>query len=479
MRCAAVLCCCVVLLCSCSFLSHSAPLFSSFEIPASRLVSCLLLPFVAFCCFFRGRVERKRVRALALSQQEEKAKKAAEERAKVTDWKAEIERQAAEWRAEFLQKKEDEELERVMALQQTVEYLITQTMIAHKELPERGIPPKAKSAYQLEWEKLQSEDKSTSDGTDVDDLVLPDSNRSVEDELRGISTARKDDKQPEDKAVDKPTEDKVEDEAGSVSQEASDVATSFLEGLVAGAFDIIDKNEQERQTAHEISEQLLVNKRRGETSAALNDMIAKIQGNEKNKKTDNDRKGSSVIDEKKEKTILSTVMTEMIAQLETVALMATSVLKDEENESTASSVRQDDAPETKVDESDKATDKEKEEAGAGAGKEETKEKAAATRTEAEEEQESSQFRASLPQVEVDALAGFFADQRANVLTLQSEKSRLKSAIAKYKKKFEKKHGRAPGWHDRADAVKKNYEDYQEVRVCNCHLADNVCYLTLC
>ncbi len=81
-----------------------------------------------------------------------------------------------------------------------------------------------------------------------------------------------------------------------------------------------------------------------------------------------------------------------------------------------------------------------------------------------EELKSFHFRASLPQVEVDSLAGFFEDQRLAIRTLKTEKSRLKAVIIKWTQKFQKKHGRLPNWSEKKAKIGKTYDDYQEARV---------------
>lgn len=376
-----------------------------------RFELTVCLPLCA-CVPLRGRVDRKRVHALVLSQQEKKAKQEAEERAAVTDWKAEVERQAAEWRAEFLKKKEDAELEKVVALQQTIEHLIVQTMIANNELPDRSLPLKQKSAYQIEWEKLQSEDKQSSgDNSDSDDIVLPDSERSAEEELAG-----------------KKSDDK----------ESREVADAAVENVFTGAFEVIDQKEQVRQSENMAAEE---NAHRHETKAVLSDMLNSIINDHESGK---DRQATK----KKPEEIINALMEDMIAQLERMSLMAFSVLRDEENGTSAGA----DAPETKLE--DTKTELEAK----------TKEAANFSEQTAEEEEDTSNmFRASLPQVEVDAVSGFFEDQYAAIRTLRAEKSRLKSIIAKYKKKFEKKYGHIPGWNERTKEIKAIYEDYQEVR----------------
>jgi hypothetical protein len=384
-------------------------------------------------------VDRKRVQAMAKARQEEKDRQAAEERDAITDWKAEIERQAEEWRAEFLRKKEEAEIEEMMAVQQTLEYLIEQTMLANKELPEREIPKKQKSAYQIEWEKLQAEDASTTgNNTDADDVVHPDSDRRVEEELNAI-------------------EDEVGNSNEEAVKEANAVVTAIVRAIFFGAFEVIDKKARGKYVDRMKVEEEEI---RRETSAVINGLVARIQVQSdkdniikideamvSNDEQTQPSPTSPVNTEERAGAVVTALMAEMITLLETTTSPTAVAVQEKETTAKMTAEESDKlpalapavVPETKTEEvSNAAADVHK------------------------LEEESAEFRASLPRVEVDAVAGFFEEKRAAVKVLRNEKAHLKSVIARYKKKFEKQYGHEPAWNERTKEIKMTYEDYQEV-----------------
>jgi len=397
----------------------------------------------------RGRVDRRRVQDMINAKREEKARQETAEREAVQDWKAEIERQAEEWRAEFIRKKEEEEALEALTLRVTMEYMIQKILVDCGSLPERTLKPKVKSAYQIEWERLNSME-SGDESSDAGNKTNRDSARD------------------NDKKVDK---ESIDD---GVSNE---IAASTIEDMLINAFSIIEVNEQklketstreeaERQSAIEQKEREVAiaeeNERRKTTEAAISDIVTKIEVNSAKELAKSEaaakvkaeaeaeielvkEKEALEISEKKHvRETVGSMIKEMISQLESKSAETTvEESTGGDKEFVLSSV----VPESTVE-----------------SKKDTEQEPSATK-EAQlspDELASIEFRATLPPVEVDAVVGFFEDQRSAIMVLREEKSRLKSLIAKNKKKFQKKHGRVPKWNERQGTMKQHYEDYQEV-----------------
>jgi hypothetical protein len=398
---------------------------------------------------FRGRVDRRRVQELINAKQAEKERLEAAERNAVKDWKAEIERQAEEWRAEFIRKKEEEEAREAAVLRETMEYMIQQVMIAGGALPERQQAPKVKSAYQLEWEKLMSH--SSGENSDADDVLGRVSGRTSE---AGDGKLHGD------------LEEKMKDEKEKVLLQ--DITESIVNDLLDNTFTVVDKNEQKRLTDEEKealdreNEKLRKEKvqqdeitlatdmeRREQTEAVLSSIVSKIEDiDTREKKTMDDAATAhkELIEVVKQK------MSDIISQIEKrsqvvgVPEVTDGAGDDEKKTAPSDESANINAPETISKEDDDDDN---------VAAEVNNDVSAADVI-------SEKFRATLSHVEVDAVTGFFEDQREVIRTLKEEKSRLKAEISKYKKKFIKKRGRVPKWDEKKDEIKRTYEDYQEV-----------------
>lgn len=326
------------------------------------------------------------------AQQDANDAAAAVERAAVKDWQKEIERQAREWREEFMREKEDRQ-----AVAGAVEHLVVTTMRTVGEVDQ-----------QREWESLQSEEHIDTDTDEEGEgrIARASSNGSVEQEMSVVSV-----------------------------EETREVTREVVERVVAGMCTSICE-----RIAVEVREQCslvldgIITRAIEESSSER--IRAKVEEQDQ-------QDTSSVETSEAERGVIASLLADMVNTVSAEGRILESVELDPAITS----------PETEVLDIPGLQETTSSTAAIPAGM---------ANELSEEELKSEEFRKTLPAVEVEALAGFFGDRRASLRVIRAEKVRLKGIISKYKRKFEKKFGHPPGWHERSQEIKMTYEDYQEV-----------------
>ena len=401
----------------------------------------------------RGRADRRRVQALIQQQREERARKEAERMKAVKNWKEEIEREAEEWRAAFLRKQEEDELE----VQLTVQFLIDQTANANEkpsakqETEKKEV--KSPSAYQLEWDRLNSFE-SSENNTESGGSSRGETERKDEkvDEIN-IEDKRGEEEEEEEEEKKAEKEDNNDANLKNDPKESLEVASLVLESIIINAFEDIHKRRDERRRELLRKEET---SRRMEIISIVKDLIDRIQvdhdksvENEISKvpspPTTTTTTSSPPEEDNYIKETVNSLLIEIITNVEEKSSTSANITKLEEKIEGESPERMVKTPEP-IPES----------------KEEVHQSESKESLQPDGLMQSDTFRATLPAVEVDAVAGFFQEQRSAIRTLQSEKSRMKASINKYKKKFQKKYGHAPRWSEMTKEMKTMCEDYQEV-----------------